>query len=85
MSDKQEQLSFKIQVLEHVQSLATAGFGLVAALAWNEAIQALFRKFFPDQGSLVAKFVYALFVTVLVVIVTRRLGNAIATLKTKLK
>jgi Family of unknown function (DUF5654) len=34
----------------------TAPFGLVAALAWNTAIQALFDAVFPEAGDLLAKF-----------------------------
>jgi len=85
MSEKQEQLSLKIEFLEQAQTLMTAGFGLVAALAWNTAIQDLFKMLFPDQNSLVAKFLYAIFVTILIIIVTRRLGKAITLLKSKVK
>ena len=85
MPDKQEQLSLRIEFLEHTQSLMTAGFGLVAALAWNTAIQDLFQRVFPNQSSLIAKFLYAMFVTVLIVVVTRRLGKAIGALKMKVK
>ncbi len=81
---QQEQFSLRLTVLEQVQSLVTAGLGLVAALAWNTAIQDLFKILFPDQSSLVAKFLYAAFVTILVVVVTHRIGKAISTLKQKL-
>ncbi len=84
MSDKQEKLSLRIELLEQLQILMTAGFALVAALAWNTAIQDLFRLLFPDQNSLIAKFLYAIFVTILIVVVTRRLGKTISILKTKL-
>lgn len=84
MSDKQEKLSLRIELLEQLQILMTAGFALVAALAWNTAIQDLFRLLFPDQNSLIAKFLYAIFVTILIVFVTRRLGKTISILKTKL-
>lgn len=53
----------------------TAAFGLVAALAWNDAIQSLFTTLFGTAGDLAAKFVYALLVTVVVVFVTVRLGR----------
>ncbi|MBI5369768.1 hypothetical protein HZA85_01050 [Candidatus Uhrbacteria bacterium] len=75
--------SFRIEVLEKMSTLATAGFGLVAALAWNSAIQDLFNRFFPDQGSLIAKFLYAILITVVVVVVTSHLGKAAARLKEK--
>lgn len=85
MSEKQEQISLKLEFLEQAQILMTAGFGLVAALAWNTAIQDLFKMLFPDQNSLIAKFIYAILVTVLIIVVTRRLGKAITVLKSKIK
>ncbi len=54
------------------------GFGLVAALAWNEAIKSLFENLFKDKGSIISKFVYATIITVIVVIVSiqlQRLGR----------
>lgn len=63
------------EVLEKMVQLVTAAFGLVAALAWNEAVQALFAAIFPEAGDLAAKFLYAALVTVVVVIVTVRLGR----------
>ena len=48
-----------------------AAFGLVAALAWNEAIKALIDKIYPlGENSLPAKFFYALIITIVVVIVS---------------
>ena len=63
------------EVLDKLVELVTAAFGLVAALAWNTAIQALFTLVFPEAGDLVAKFAYAIVVTVIVVFVTIRLGQ----------
>lgn len=63
------------EVLDKIVQLMTAAFGLVAALAWNEAIQELFNVVFGDAGSLAAKFFYAVVVTVVVVFVTIRLGR----------
>jgi len=51
----------------------TAGYvltalGLVAGLAWNEAITALIKVFFPlDNSGLIAKFIYAAIITAMVV------------------
>ena len=63
------------EVLDKLMELVTAAFGLVAALAWNTAIQELFTMIFPQSGDLIAKFLYAITVTVIVVIVTIRLGR----------
>lgn len=48
-----------------------AGFGLVASLAWNDAIKAFIEHFFPlEQNSLWAKFTYAGAMTIVVVVVS---------------
>lgn len=63
------------EVLDKIVQLMTAAFGLVAALAWNEAIQTLFTEIFGEAGGLAAKFFYAVVITVVVVFVTIRLGR----------
>ncbi|HOF95963.1 MAG TPA: DUF5654 family protein, partial [Methanoculleus sp.] len=55
-------MSFKTEVIEKIAALVTAAFGLVAALAWNGAIQELFKLIFGEQSTLVAMFVYAVVV-----------------------
>jgi hypothetical protein len=45
--------------------------GLVAGLAWNDAIKALIDFFFPlDKSGLGIKFIYAILVTIVVVVLT---------------
>jgi hypothetical protein len=49
----------------------TTAFGLVAGLAWNEAIKAVIERFFPmSDGGMIAKFVYAIFITILLVFIS---------------
>lgn len=46
-------------------------FGIVAGLAWNEAIRGLIDHFYKsDADSLPAKFIYAIIVTLIIVLVT---------------
>ena len=80
MSD-QNKKSLKIEIVEKLSTLMAAGFGLVAALAWNDAIQTLFKTIFPTASNVVAKFVYAGLITALVVIVTTRLARLADKLK----
>ena len=75
------QKSLRLEILENVSKLATAGLGLVAALAWNDAIQTLFKMIFGEQSAVWAKFTYALLVTALVVVITMRLSNIIDKIK----
>jgi len=58
------------QVKEKTTGYILAAFGLVAGLAWNDAIKSTIDRFFPlDQGNVIIKFAYALGITVTVVIV----------------
>ena len=66
--------SLRDEVLEQMRTLMAAGFGFVAALAWNEAIQAFLKALLPRSGSsLVGKFVYAILVTVVFAVVAGRI------------
>ncbi|MBI2609569.1 hypothetical protein HYW53_00130 [Candidatus Giovannonibacteria bacterium] len=53
-----------------------AGLGLVAALAWNDAIQSLFKSIFGDApNNVIAKFIYALILTLIITFVSMRLAS----------
>ncbi len=56
-------------------SLASASLGLVAALAWNEAIKALLAEMNLGD-SLGGLFIYAILATVIAVVVLVLLGKA---------
>lgn len=73
----------RIEILEKMIGLVIAGLGLVAALAWNEAIQDLFKRIeiFGVKGSLLAKFLYAVLITVIVVAITYYLSKSVEKLK----
>ncbi|HLD28107.1 MAG TPA: DUF5654 family protein [Patescibacteria group bacterium] len=72
-----EKKSLKIEILEKMAGLATAGFGLVAALAWNDAIKGLFTIIFPKAGSIIAQFGYAIIITIIIVLITIKLGKLV--------
>jgi len=56
------------EVRERTVGYVTAALGLVAGLAWNEAIKAFIEYFFPlQQNTLTAKLLYAVSVTIAVV------------------
>jgi len=74
----QEVRQVRLEVLQKVTDLMTAGLGLVAALAWNEAIKAFFNTFFPTpSGNLLGLTLYALLITIIIVIITIQLGRAV--------
>ena len=66
----------KKDVLEKLSALVIAAFGLVAALAWNGAIQAIFKSVFGESSSIAAMLIYAIVVTIIAVFVAIRLGRA---------
>ncbi|KKQ36075.1 MAG: hypothetical protein US53_C0065G0005 [Candidatus Woesebacteria bacterium GW2011_GWA1_37_7] len=78
---KKEADEIKKQFAKQILTLVTSGFGLVAALAWNEVIKEIvdvyIKPFFGEGSGLVSLFIYALFVTVLVVIVTYQLSKIV--------
>ncbi len=63
--------SLKNEMSEKVVGYIGAGFGLIASLAWNEAIKALIEHVFPlEQNTILAKFIYAAIMTLVLVFVT---------------
>ena len=64
--------------LQTMIALASAALGLVAALAWNEAIRETIRLVLGEGGGLVGLYVYAVAATVLAVVVLVALARAAA-------
>jgi len=69
------------EVVEKLAALITAAFGLVAALAWNGAIKAIFLKVFGEAEGLGPMLIYAVLVTIIAVIVTIWIARASAKAK----
>lgn len=77
MSKTKEQIKGTFRKISRVQREAVlkaftyiaAAFGLVAALAWNEAIKELINQYFEAGSNIISKFVYAAIVTFIAVIV----------------
>ena len=70
MVDEEKPLSLKFEVLDKIAALVAAAFGLVAALAWNEAIKAIFKQVFGTSDNLAAMITYAILVTIVAVMLT---------------
>ena len=68
-------MKIKNQVVEKLSTLITAAFGLVAALAWNSAIQQIFKIYFGETSGVGAMLLYATFVTIIAVVVTVWIGK----------
>lgn len=84
---QQGEKRFHHELFAQMLTLATSGFGLVAALAWNETIQTFVKEFItpriPGSG-LISQLIYAVLITSLAVFVTyqlSRLSNHISSKK----
>jgi len=81
---RQNKKILHLEILDQTTKLATAGLGLVAALAWNDAIKSVFQYFAPGPGgNVLALFGYAVVITVIVVLITVQLGRLVSTAKGK--
>jgi len=69
------------QIFSQSLGMISSAFVLVAALAWNDAIRELISVYFKAAGSLISRFIYALIVTVIAVIVATRLNGIAEKLK----
>ena len=62
-------------------SLATSGFGLVAALAWNELIKEVVEGYIKPvvggNSGIISLLIYAVLVTVLAVVITYNLTRLV--------
>lgn len=80
MTDEEKPATLKQEVLDKMAALITAAFGLVAALAWNDAIKAIFREIFGESNAITPMLIYASVVTIiaviLIIIVARAVANA---------
>jgi len=56
-------------VLQSMITLASAALGLVAALAWNDAIKETIARVMKSDNSLASKYIYAILATLLAVVV----------------
>ena len=84
MSDE-EPTSIREAILDKMSALIAAAFGLVAALAWNEAIKAVFREVFGPTDQVMPLIMYAIVVTVIAVILTLIIARAVSKAKTLTK
>ncbi|GAI34816.1 unnamed protein product [marine sediment metagenome] len=78
---------YRKAIVEQMLKLATSGFGLVAALAWNELIKTAIKEYVREKISvgseIISLAIYALIVTFLAVFVTLQLSKLAEKLKKK--
>ena len=78
-NETKEDKKLHVEVVKQMLTLSTSGFGLVAALAWNNFIQELvsnyIKKWLPGNSGIISLLIYALVVTILAVFVTLQLSR----------
>lgn len=76
---KKEIRDYQLALIRQMLSLATSGFGLVAALAWNELIKTFIEEFIKPRigvsSGLVSLAIYAVIITLLAVFITLQLSR----------
>jgi len=78
-----------LAIIRQLITLATSGFGLVAALAWNNVIQefvnSYIKKYLAIGGGLLSLLIYAVLITVLAVSITYQLSKFEETMERQLE
>ncbi len=77
--ETKQELRLRTEIVRQMVTLATSGFGLVAALAWNSLIQefvnSYIKKWIPGNSGLISLLIYAVVITILAVFVTVQLTS----------
>ncbi|WP_420545936.1 DUF5654 family protein [Nitrosopumilus sp.] len=81
--EEEEKPTLKTEILDKIAALVTAAFGLVAALAWNDAIKTIFKEVFGESNTIGPMILYAVIVTIIAVILTIIVARAVANAKNK--
>lgn len=81
MTDEDTKPTMKTEILDKIAALVTAAFGLVAALAWNDAIKTIFKEIFGEQSAIGPMLLYAILVTIIAVILTIIVARAVSKAK----
>lgn len=63
--------------IEQIITLFTAAIGVMAALAWNDAVQALFNSWFSSGEGIKERFIFATLITAIAVLITTLFANFI--------
>ena len=68
---REKQARLRREVTERTIGYILAAFSFVAGLAWNEAIKSMIDQLFPfSRDSIWIKFIYAIIITLIIVLVT---------------
>jgi hypothetical protein len=74
---KEQTKEVKSQVAGTISTLMTVAFGLIAALAWNNAIQAIILTLLPKGNGIMGLLIYAIIITIIAVVVSIVVARAL--------
>lgn len=81
---KEESQEIKDKIREQSAGYILGALGLVAGLAWNEAVKGLIEAVFPlEKNTVLAKFIYAVLITAFIVAATIIVNSLLAKKKSK--
>jgi len=85
MNDEHKPEPMLHDILDKMSSLITAAFGLVAALAWNDAIKLIFKTIFGEADAIGPMLIYAILVTIAAVVLTLTVARTASRAKSGMK
>lgn len=75
---KEDVKDIRGQVGQTIATLITTAFGLIAALAWNDAIKAIITQYFQAGDGTTGLLIYAILITIIAVVATLLIARFIA-------
>ena len=75
LKDQKNLRSLRVNFIERIVTIVIAGLGLIAVLAWDDALKHLFHELFAEESTLVQEFLYAIVLTILASLVAVALGK----------
>jgi hypothetical protein len=74
---KEQADEVRTQVAGTISTLMTVAFGLIAALAWNDAIKAIIAAVIPKGNGITGLLIYAIIITIIAVVATILITKAL--------
>ena len=74
IEEKRKKVVSREEIHERTTGYILTALGLVAGLAWNDAVSSFIKYFFPVEGNgIIIKFVYAIVLTIVIIFVSNSL------------
>jgi hypothetical protein len=74
---KEQADEVRTRVAGTISTLMTVAFGLIAALAWNDAIKAIIATVLPKGNGITGLLIYAILITIIAVVATILIARAL--------